>query len=228
MGYLSLGKRLIKLLLGKDLLFRPDVKMQCERLGSNYGGWHVAIAALDETSVVYSVGVGEDVSFDLELIRRSGVTVHAFDPTPRSIAWVRRQSFPRQFVLHEYGLANFNGMAQFYGPENPSNVSHTLVEGSDHSEEPISVPVKTLEAIRVELGHDRIDLLKLDIEGAEYGVIRDLRSAAVRPGQLLVEFHHRFPSIGIAKTKQAVGDLRDIGYKLFSVSESGDEYGFIL
>ena len=38
------------------------------RLGTNYGGWYVpSCMDLNETSVVYSGGVGEDISFDLLL-----------------------------------------------------------------------------------------------------------------------------------------------------------------
>jgi len=35
------------------------------------------------TAVVYSLGIGEDISFDLALIEKYGARVHAFDPTPK-------------------------------------------------------------------------------------------------------------------------------------------------
>jgi len=79
-----------------------------------------------------------------------------------------------------------------------------------------------------ELGHSHIDILKMDIEGAEYDVIEDIRLSNIRPKQLLVEFHHRFPNIGISKSKQAISNLRKMGYQLFSISTSGEEFSFIL
>ncbi|HEX3777949.1 MAG TPA: hypothetical protein VHV51_25955 [Polyangiaceae bacterium] len=55
---------------------------------------------LDQDAVVYSFGVACDVSFDQALIAARGVTVHAFDPTPRSIEWVKTQVLPERFLFH--------------------------------------------------------------------------------------------------------------------------------
>src|SRR5688572_4934876 len=60
------------------------------------GNWSLLAGPIDEQSVVYSFGVGDNVSWDLAMIERFGVTVHAFDPTPQSIAWVARQPLPKQ------------------------------------------------------------------------------------------------------------------------------------
>jgi FkbM family methyltransferase len=172
------------------------------------------------------VGVGEDISFDLELIRRFGVTVHAFDPTPRSIAWVRGRARPEQFIFHPYGIAAQDGFRQFTPPLDPSHVSHTVLKR--HSPwEAIEVPVCRLSTIMRDLGHASIDLLKMDIEGAEYEVIADLVDSGIDVRQLLVEFHHRWPEVGIAKTKSVIQSLNAAGYQIFNVSASGEEYGFL-
>src|SRR5262245_47478917 len=60
------------------------------RLGTRYGGWTIPDRVLGADSICYCVGVGEDISFDLDLVRRYGSTVYAFDPTPRAIAFVDR------------------------------------------------------------------------------------------------------------------------------------------
>jgi hypothetical protein len=90
----------------------------------------------------------------------------------------------------------------------------------------IELPVHRLATILGMLGHSQIDLLKMDIEGAEYGVLADLLAGPVAVKQLLVEFHHRWPEVGIAKTKHAIRMLHKAGYRIFSVSPSGEEYGF--
>jgi FkbM family methyltransferase len=220
-------KALIRVLLGKDVYVRTDCACRTDRFGSAHGGWDIAVERINKDSCVYSFGVGEDVSFDLDLIARFGFRVHAFDPTPKSIRWVKAQVFPPQFTLHEYGLADFDGSIAFNPPENPDHVSHTILDRPSTCNRSITVPVRRLSTIMAELGHRRIDVLKMDIEGAEYGVIEDIARSHILPGQLLVEFHHRFPNVGVRKTKKAIKKLRGMGYRLFSVSDTGEELCFI-
>ena len=77
------------------------------------------------------------------------------------------------------------------------------------------------------LGHTQIDLLKIDIEGAEYEVLEGLLESPIKPGQLLVEFHHRFPGIGVERTAEIIRKLRKAGYKIFAISETGREVSFL-
>jgi FkbM family methyltransferase len=171
--------------------------------------------------------VGEDATFDLALVSRYGLCVHLFDPTPKSIEWVRSQDFPEQVVFHDYGIAAEDGEISFNPPENPAHVSFTVLNRPSTCDRAVKLPVKRLPTIMNELGHQRIDILKMDVEGAEYDVIDDLCGCEVRPGQILVEFHHRFPGVGIAKTKASVAQIKGIGYDLFSVSSNGEEFGFV-
>jgi FkbM family methyltransferase len=221
-------KKFIKSILGLD--FYPKINYLCrkKRFGSEYGGWEVAYEYLNKDSIVYSFGVGEDASFDIALIEKYGLTIHAFDPTPRSIEWVKRQNFPPNFVMHTYGIANFDGKAFFYPPENPEHVSHTILRRVETQNNAITVPVKRLSTIMRELGHDHIDVLKMDVEGAEYNVIEDMKYSKIRPKQILVELHHRFPNASIRYTKKAYATLKKMGYGLFSVSTRGEDSCFIL
>ena len=68
-----------------------------------------------------------------------------------------------------------------------------------------------------------MDMLKIDVEGAEYEVLEQLLASGHRPAQLLVEFHHRFADIGKARTADMLGRLRDAGYLLVFVSLNGRE-----
>ena len=221
-------KRLIKVLIGRDFFVTPDCQCSYKRIGSQYGGWDIVVNQLDSNSIIYSFGVGEDASFDIGLIREIGATIHAFDPTPKSIEWVKNQDFPDSFIMHEYGIADLDGTITFFPPENPDHVSHTIIERDKTKDQSIEVPVKRLKTIMKELGHDRIDLLKMDIEGAEYSVLKDMESTGIRPKQLLIEFHHRFPNVGIGETIKAIRMIKKMGYGLFSVSPSGEEFSFIL
>jgi FkbM family methyltransferase len=220
-------KSSMKAFLGKELHVKLDVECEKERLGSGYGGWELVTKDLDSSSIVYSFGIGEDATFDLALIEKYGLIVHAFDPTPKSIEWVKTQGFPPNFVLHEYGIAAFDGEISFNPPENPDHVSHTILDRPSTKSRAISVSVKRIQTIVQQLNHTQIDVLKMDIEGAEYDVIEDIFRSQIRPKQILVEYHHRFPGVGIKKTKESIERLRSMGYRLFSISATNEEFSFI-
>jgi FkbM family methyltransferase len=219
-------RRIVNTCLGKDIIPRVDITVKTRRFGSGYGGWIVVHEKLDADSVVYSFGIGEDVSFDTDIIDTFGLTVHAFDPTPKSIEWVKTQNLPDKFRLHEYGLAAFDGTAPFHPPDNPKHVSHTILE-KESAGQGFTATVKRLRTVMGELGHNHVDVLKMDIEGAEYQVVDDICESDIRPAQILIEFHHRFPMVGVKATKRAISQLRGIGYRLFAVSASGQEFSFI-
>ena len=218
----------MNVLRGKDFLEKIDCHIPMERFGSNYGGWVLAPESMDKDSIVYSFGVGEDISFDLAIIKKFRVEVNAFDPTPKSIEWVKSQELPINFRFYEYGVADYDGEATFYPPENPNHVSHSIVEIDKTKNRTINLKVQRLSTIMKIFGHSYIDVLKMDIEGAEYAVIEDIRLSKILPKQILVEFHHRFPNIGVEKSKDAIRNLRRMGYQLFSISDNGEEYSFIL
>jgi hypothetical protein len=73
-----------------------------------------------------------------------------------------------------------------------------------------------------------VDLLKMDVEGAEYDILDGLQRVKHLPIQLLVEYHHRFPGIGKQRTAASIKALAKLGYKIFDVSETGCESGFVL
>lgn len=220
-------KKFVRVIIGKDFLVEPTCSCLNERFGSNYGGWNVVSSEITSDSIIYSFGVGEDATFDIALINKYGLSVHAFDPTPKSIIWVEKQNFPDNFIMHKYGIADFDGDISFNPPDNPDHVSHTILERPKTANKSITVPVKRLTTIMKELGHNHIDLIKMDIEGAEYVVIDDLKKFNIRPRQLLIEFHHRFENGGVRKTKKAIRTIRKMRYEIFHVSDTGDEVCFI-
>jgi len=196
--------------------------------GSPYGGFYVDPTLLDEQSVVYSFGIGEDISFDLDIIRNHGCRVFGFDPTPKSIAWLHGQNTPDGFHFRPFGLGARTETAKFHLPKNSAHVSGSVFghEGVKDSAS-IEVPLKSFRDILAETGHRRIDLLKMDIEGSEYPVIEDVLRAGVPIRQLLVETHERFFSDGKQKTEKLVRSLREHGYRVFGISDSYREISFV-
>lgn len=194
-----------------------------------YGAWPCLAERLHRDSVVYSVGIGFDVQFDRALIERFGLTVHGFDPTPRVAGWLQDNPPPDAFKFYPLGLAWIDGELSFAAPTEATAVSGTVVPEAVADQPTVSIPVARLETMMRDLGHDHLDVLKMDIEGAEYAVLDDMLQSDILPDQLLVEFHHgkrkkgRFP---VAETRKRVADLLARGYKIFWASESGRELAF--
>jgi FkbM family methyltransferase len=221
-------KKALKGLLGRDLWIRRERAVPVDFHGSDYGGWAIRRGSVNEDSVVYSFGVGEDASFDLSLIGATGSRVHAFDPTPKSIAWVKEHVPEARFEFHPWALADHDGSLTLWQPRNADHVSASLVQGDGSSGESFEAPCYRLSSIMKKLGHERIDVLKMDIEGAEYGVLDDLAKSGdlSRVGQLLVEFHHWMPSVGFEPTRRALSLLRENGFHVCWVSKVGHEVLF--
>jgi FkbM family methyltransferase len=210
-------------LLGRAHRLHNELEVRKEVLGTTYGGHCVCLDAVPPSAVVYSFGVGEDISFDLALIDRFGVVIHAFDPTPRVREFLSRQALSDRFRMHYYGLAATDGTRDFAPPENDQHISHTLLDRPSTQARAIRVPFKRLGTIMQELGHDRVDVLKMDIEGAEYEVIEDMLSSGIAVGQLLVEFHHHLPGVGFEPTRRSLRALYRAGYRVFHFSRRGTE-----
>jgi hypothetical protein len=88
----------------------------------------------------------------------------------------------------------------------------------------VVAPVANLRTIMQRLNHQRIDVLKMDVEGAEYAVVDTLSERGFLPQQLMIEFHHGMYGYWPADTKKALATL---GYRRYYVSDTGRELGFL-
>src|SRR5665647_2667756 len=89
----------LNVLRGKDVFLHLDITLSGEKFGTEYGGYTI-IPNLSEKSIVYSVGIGEDISFDLALIKKFHCNIYAFDPTPKSAQWIKEQNLPVEFHFY--------------------------------------------------------------------------------------------------------------------------------
>jgi FkbM family methyltransferase len=206
---------------------RVQVSRGVEKIGSDYGGYFLDPSLMGPDAVVYSLGVGEDISFDLALIERFGLTVYGFDPTPKVKTWLASQSLPLQFHFLKVGIADFDGEAVFYLPPRQDYISHSLIRARQYSRESIRVPMIRMATAMRQLGHTRINVLKMDIEGAEYGVIENLVQERIPVEQILVEFHHRLSSIGVEKTRRAIALLREYGLEIAHICPRAEVFTFL-
>ena len=220
-------KRFFKRLVGKELRLTCDIDEPVVK----DGGWWFSTTNLNPDSIVYSLGVGDEINFDLAIIEKYGVEVFAFDPTPNSVDLLDAASLPERFHFKPWAVTAADGSLKFYPrlkkDGSKSEVMFTMIPEEETKDDAIEVPAYCLTTIVEKLNHQRIDLLKMDIEGAEYEVLDGLLKSPVKPDQLLVEFHHRFVENGLEKTYDLINRLRAAGYRIFAISEVGREISFL-
>lgn len=194
-----------------------DVKA-CElvKYGTIYGGWKLPIDInLTSSSVIYSAGVGEDISFDIMMSEKYQSNLVLIDPTERSYQHyieilnyynnnrtgifsaiiqqdynhILQSSNPNLNVIKyiKKGLWYKKDRLKFYKPNNDNYVSHTLIENM-YSDKYYIVDVDSIKNIMTELNHYHIDLLKLDIEGSEVIVLEQMIHDNIFPKYLCIEF----------------------------------------
>lgn len=207
-------------------LHKPKVSLPYSVLGTAYGGWPVVEGSISKESVIYSFGVGTDISFDLSIIKMYGAKVKAFDPTPRCLDWVKQQDLPKDFKFYSIGLSDRHGVLEFSAPTRSDFVSYTTGD-SGSSEGKLLLPVRALHEIMSDLGDSHIDYLKMDIEGSEYLVIPDILSRKIFPKFLSIEFHHNMFGFSAKQTRNSIQMLEEHGFKIYYVSSTGREYGFV-
>ena len=220
-------KLFLKRVGGREPWLRPDVRIPTRECD----GWLYAPDALPPGATLYCFGVGDSIIFEETLLDEHTLSVHAFDPTPASLGWLKTQRIPSGFVFHPWAVAGKDETLTLYPRLSQrgrrSRLMWTADAGQADPASAIEVPALTVPSIMRALGHSRVDLVKLDVEGAEYDAIDAMLEHSDPPRQLLVEFHHRFPGIGIEKTRECVAKLGRAGYALFGISRTGRELSFI-
>jgi FkbM family methyltransferase len=193
-----------------------------QRLGSGYGGWHVPVSELGPDSVIYSAGIGVDVTFDEAVIATTGCRVFGFDPTPFAIDFIATRessaAFKERFTFTPVGLWDSETTLTFFAPRTRGWVgsfSALNLQGTSE-QEAVKAPVERLSHLMKRLGHSRLDVLKMDIEGAEYRSIDNLIANQLDVRWLCIEFDQPVP---IWTTVAAIRRLRTAGYELCNVEK---------
>ncbi|MEK7950825.1 FkbM family methyltransferase [Luteolibacter soli] len=193
-----------------------------EDLGDSANGcnWTILTTDLNADSVIYSAGVGRDISFEHALANRFSATIQLIDPSPTGQATMSLAPNQRpEFIFHPVALAGKPGFLDLGEPSNPEEGSWMSMDGTVQSNNAhqamIQVPCVTVSDLMKQLGHRSIDLLKIDIEGAEYAVLESLLEEKVPVRQIAVEFHNGIlPGIPRSLTINLLFRLFRDGYRL--------------
>jgi FkbM family methyltransferase len=197
-------------------------ELRLQRLGTDYGGWTVPIDFLNDKSICYCVGVGLDATFDFALIEKFNCNVFSFDPTPKAIAYMERAQYDRtRLRFLPIGVWNEDTELRFFSPANPEETSHSVFDLHGTGKH-FTAECRKLSTIMQDLGHDHIDLLKLDIEGAWRQVIRNIVDEHIGISILCVELDSPTTLVSVLRVIRMLGS---IGFVLVHFEK--DNYLFV-
>lgn len=201
-------------------------------------GWHVAFFGSYEPelrdiirTVLPSAGVAVDIGANvgwhtLLMARQVGPQgrVIAIEPNPSTGAQllrnVRLNGF-QQVQIGPYAVGSAERSVDFYGPDADDLGSASSHIVSDPTATTIQVDCRTLDGIASEHRLERLDLLKIDVEGFEWPVLQggEQTIAQFRPC-ILFEFDSAYAGRGGGTPRLFVEFFRQHGYSVFSVGRN--------
>ena len=200
--------------------FHPKIK----GLGKN-DQWFYVPDLVNDASIIVSGGVGRDISFEHRLHELHGCDIHLFDPSPTGIEFMKEpENQAAHFHYYKQGLSGGNGNITFAPPDNPDEGSFRTPENPKNSDA-LEFECVTLSKFCADQGFNRIDLLKIDIEGFEYQVLEEALDADLLIGQICVEYHNFLQGHSTWETLKSISLLYRKGFRL--VNKRGSEYLFI-
>ena len=177
----------------------PPTPKQLVKHGWRYNAWRYFPAPIDAAAdpVYYSVGVGRDITFDAAIIaKHPRLEVHAFDNTPVASEFIKalgaKGGISPRWHWHELLLAGKDvrelevALPRDRGDSfTPASADGVYFDGSkrkagldrvDGINEKADgaakkLPARALWRVTETLGHAYVDVLKVDVEGAEFKVI---------------------------------------------------------
>jgi FkbM family methyltransferase len=207
-------------------------------------GWHVAFFGTYEPELReifravlpmggVAIDIGANVGWHTLLMARlvgPGGRVLAAEANPSVRSRLQDNLNLNRFEQAEvipYAIADTEGVVEFYGPEADdadSGNGHIVTDGAGAKRGIIRVETRRLDTIASMAKIDRLDLIKIDVEGFEWSVLQggEVTIAKFRP-HIVFEYDANYASRGAANPALIHAFFRKHNYNLYSIGRSWAE-----
>jgi FkbM family methyltransferase len=181
--------------------------------------------------VVLDVGANRGQSIELFRSQFPSSVIHAFEPDPEAYGELaRRFATTKDVVLNNLGIASRKGtMTLHRNSRHDTNSFLSLNEASGWRRSigvralaTALVPVTTIDSYCAARKIERVEILKLDVQGFEPECLRGaytmLRSRRISTVQLEIIFHPFYQRPGSFYRIESI--LHGLGYRLFSIHDA--------
>jgi FkbM family methyltransferase len=178
----------VELRTGETLLLRPPPSTDLPTAYEIFvAGAYRPPKNLPDPEPELVVDLGANVGFSVVLFaeRFPRARILAFEPHPQHLA-----------QLYQHVLLNdLSERVEIVGAAASDASGHAFITEEENESRVVSVPGKSRVPIRVrdlfgELAGQKVDLLKMDIEGGEFELLRDRRFSELRPHTIVLEWHN--------------------------------------
>ena len=159
-------------------------KIRAHILGSPYFFEHKATNVIRNTYGCIFIDIGANVGIYSLTARNNFKQIIAIEPHPKNAKLLNQYTKNYSHILtYQMAVSNFTGTANLY--ISPVHALHTLNE--DQFSQKIIVKVTKLEDLL--LNENKIDLIKVDVEGAEWEVLDGAKSIISKIKAWIIELH---------------------------------------
>jgi FkbM family methyltransferase len=171
------------------------------------------------------IDVGAHVGQYTLLASGVGCTVHSFEPEPRTFAVlsanIAQNRLPRVF-LNQCALSQSSHLARLFSAGSHNIGASSLVPNKHTSDISTVVSCVSLDGYLAKHGNPKISFIKIDVEGAEMGVLRGAESVlSLYHPQLIVEFCEPMQAAFGYSCSEIADFLRSFGYRLWRITAGG-------
>jgi FkbM family methyltransferase len=181
---------------------KPQVHKDLLTLGTSYGQKTLDVSKA--MNYIVSAGAGDDISWESELIARYKVSIALLDPTDLAKDFVKSYLHSNQYLMNrktgsilvflQLALWNRSGFIEMYAPQVLGDNNYSISDTQDTKSYLPSIKVECITIVELMeiLNWRHLDVLKLDIEGGVYEVLKHMFDSQIYPTQILIEVDELF------------------------------------
>jgi FkbM family methyltransferase len=218
LGWLPPGERILELRNGMKFRCRantPDIN-QAVVVGLAREYPERLLTMLPPGATVLDLGAHIGSFAILAARMRSDITIHSYEPSSENFRLLRQNlvlnGVQDRVVTCRAAVSDADGLVQLRvgGPTDAFDVSAAPIERVNDDRSIEEVPARTLRSILKDVGTERLDLLKMDVEGSEYAVLESSAEAIAKCDFVLMEWHD--DPRGVRNDEWLVARLRQLQF----------------
>jgi len=205
---------------GSKMFLDPDDRLELS-INGVYGEYETQIMKnhIKKGDVVIDVGanIGYFTLLYSRLVGEKGKVI-AFEPEPKNFELLKKNIEINNYdnvIIEQKAVSDSNGTLNLFLADNMAN--HKIYQLSESYDK--SIPIESVildDYLKEHNLTDKINFIKIDVEGAEYNVFNGMKSVIAQSKNLKIftEFMYRLIKISGSEPKDIVKILQDCGFTI--------------